>query len=399
MPPACRCTLVLMRWQLLCCVWLLYCVGCGDGNVASPNDPPSAPSPFRIRPSKKSLNRRQNQRSEAMRGEALTRTRFRDVHEEAGLQHVYLNGERGRCLLMETTGAGAGWLDFDADGHWDLYLNQGGDATVDADDTQPQDALFRSLGDGTFQDVTAQAGIVEFRYSQAVAVGDYDDDGFDDIYVTNMRRNTLFRNQGDGTFVDVTEQAGVGDERWSASAAWADLDLDGDLDLYVSNYCIYDPKNPILAENEKGEPRVPHPRDVPAWPDECYINCGDGTFSAEAQERGLVDNGGRGLGVAVAGTRKLKEFTPPARGWLAKIWSPGSAHPPSPLKSIQASSRPGAEAVTSTVATWPARSGDVKVTPSSSSLPSLSSPSAFGSGWPSGSASTLLPRWKPGTIS
>ncbi|MFV1966654.1 MAG: FG-GAP repeat domain-containing protein, partial [Pirellulaceae bacterium] len=225
---------------------------------------------------------------------------FRDVHEEVGLEHVYSNGERGKCLLMETTGAGAGWLDFDADGHWDLYLNQGGDATVDADENQPTDRLFRNRGDGTYQDVTDHARLVEFRYGQAVAIGDYDNDGYDDIYVTNVGRNTLFHNQGDGTFLEVTEEAAVGDERWSASAAWADLDVDGDLDLYVANYCRYDPKNPILCKGETGDYRTCHPRNVDPWPDECYINQGDGTFSAEARRRGLSGDNGRGLGVAVA---------------------------------------------------------------------------------------------------
>jgi hypothetical protein len=226
--------------------------------------------------------------------------RFRDVHQEVHLEHVYENGERGRVLLMETTGGGAGWLDYDADGNWDLYLNQAGDATADAGSVQPLDSLFRNLGDGTFQDVTAYAGIVEPRYSQGVAVGDFDNDGFDDVYVTNLGRNTLLHNQGDGTFVDVTEQANVGDERWSTSAAWADLDLDGDLDLYVCNYCVYDPYNPLLSRSGKGEPRIVHPGSVPAWPDECYFNLGDGTFSAETSSRGLSDVVGRGLGVAVA---------------------------------------------------------------------------------------------------
>ena len=211
-----------------------------------------------------------------------------------------MTGESGRCLMVETVGAGAGWLDYDADGHWDLYLNQGGDATLEPDDRQPNDALFRNLGDGTFQNVTDWAGIVERGYSQAVAVGDYDNDGFDDVYVTNLRRNTLFHNLGDGTFLEVTERAGVGDERWSVSAAWGDIDLDGDLDLYVANYCIYDSKNPPVCQNDKGEDGVCHPRNVPAWPDECFINQGDGTFSPEARQRGLVGENDRSLGVAIA---------------------------------------------------------------------------------------------------
>ena len=188
---------------------------------------------------------------------------FRDIHKEAKLEHVYLNGERGQCLLMETTGGGAGWLDYDADGHWDLYLNQGGDPTREPDATQPNDKLLRNRGDGTFEDVTNYARIVEFRYSQGVAVGDYDNDGFDDVYVTSINGNTLFHNQGDGTFVDVTGQAGVRDGRWSASAAWADLDLDGHLDLYVCNYCLFDPKHPKPCPDKKGVLHVCHPSEFP----------------------------------------------------------------------------------------------------------------------------------------
>ncbi len=226
--------------------------------------------------------------------------RFRDVHQEANLGHAYLNGATGECLFMETTGAGAGWLDFDADGHWDLYLNQGGDATVAVNERQPKDRLYRNLGDGTFEDVTERAGIAEYGYSQAVAVGHYDNDGFDDVYVTNFGRNTLFHNRGDGTFLDVTVKAGVGDERWSTSAAWGDLDLDGDLDLYVANYCVYDPKNALVCKDSNGAVRVCHPQNFAAWPDVCYFNNGDGTFTQASKECGLEAEEGRGLGVAIA---------------------------------------------------------------------------------------------------
>ena len=213
---------------------------------------------------------------------------------------MYNSGESGRCLMVETVGAGAGWLDYDADGHWDLYLNQGGDATRDPDERQPNDALFRNLGDGTFQNVTDWTGIVEHGYSQGVAVGDYDNDGFDDVYVTNLLRNTLFHNLGDGTFQEVTDRTGVDEKRWSVTAAWGDLDLDGDLDLYVANYCIYDTRNPPDCRDEAGRPAVCHPRDIPPWPDECYFNQGDGTFLPESRLRGLVADPGRGLGVAIA---------------------------------------------------------------------------------------------------
>ena len=225
---------------------------------------------------------------------------FVDVHESAGIRHVYENGARGESLMVESIGGGAGWLDYDADGLPDLYLTQGGDSTVDDVSDQPIDRLYRNLGDAQLLDVTMQAGLEENSYSQGVAIGDFDADGFDDLYVTNVGRNTLYHNQGDGTFADITDQAGVGDERWSSSAAWADLDLDGDLDLYVCNYVQYDPLHPLPCRNAQGEARICHPRDVEHWPDECYINQGNGTFTAEAKARGLWGPGNKALGVAIA---------------------------------------------------------------------------------------------------
>ncbi|MDA1041238.1 MAG: VCBS repeat-containing protein, partial [Planctomycetota bacterium] len=225
---------------------------------------------------------------------------FVDVADDRGVRHVYLNGEAGRSLMVEAIGGGAGWLDYDRDGQWDLYLVQGGDpAAVDRGD-QPTDQLFRNGGSAGFVDVSAAAVLIAQGYGQGVAIGDYDDDGFDDIYVTNVGRNALYRNLGDGTFLDVTTEAGVGDPRWSSSAAWADLDGDGDLDLYVCNYLDYDPLKPLDCRNAVGEPRICHPRDIDAVPDECFLNQGDGTFRASAVALGLHGPGNKALGVAVA---------------------------------------------------------------------------------------------------
>ncbi|MCA9176549.1 MAG: CRTAC1 family protein [Planctomycetales bacterium] len=230
----------------------------------------------------------------------LENIRLEDVASRLGLQHSYVNSEEGQALMVEATGGGCGWGDFDRDGKWDLYLNQAGDCKLPAaKDSQPTDRLFRNVG-GQFVDVTESARIAEFGYSQGVAVGDYDDDGFDDIYVTNYRRNTLWRNLGDGTFEEVAEAAGVADERWSSSAAWHDLDGDGDLDLYVCNYVQYNHLVAGPCVNANGEPRVCHPREFEAWPDEWYENQGDGTFLPMAKEVGLVGEGGKGLGVAIA---------------------------------------------------------------------------------------------------
>ncbi len=233
-----------------------------------------------------------------------TCTPFDDVADATGLVHVYDNGEDGKSLMAEATGGGAGWLDYDRDGRPDIHLGQGGDPSVADRDAEPSDRLFRNLpadGGGTrFLDVTDAAKLKETGYSQGVGIGDFDDDGFDDIYVTNAGSNTLFRNLGDGTFLDVTEESGTGDPRWSSSAAWADLDGDQDLDLYVCNYLQYDILDPLPCNNADGEPRICHPRDIDPWPDACFINNGDGTFREAAREMGLFGPGNKGLGVAAA---------------------------------------------------------------------------------------------------
>lgn len=291
--PACRSfTAVGIGCCLVACL-----VGCTG-------DPPLAPKPPE---EKRGAPFRVNIPAESLPSPAANRPleaapicpSFDDVAAERGLQHIYKSGASGKALMVETMGGGVGWLDFDGDGLWDIYLNDGGIPDSKDLSQNPPDRLFRNLGD-SFQEVALKAGIIEHRYGQGVAIGDYDSDGFDDIYLTNVGRNTLYRNMGDGTFCDVTEEAGVGDVRWSTSAAWADLTGDGLLDLYVCNYTVYDAHNPIPCKDKSGRLRICHPRDVPAAPDECYINQGDGTFLPRAKEMGLFGPGNKALGVAVA---------------------------------------------------------------------------------------------------
>lgn len=226
---------------------------------------------------------------------------FTEVQDPTGLDFTYLNGQKGQSLMIETTGGGSAWLDYDLDGNWDLGLCQGGDPTKEAISEQPQDQFFRQLDPQQFTNITADCGIVELGYSQGISVGDYNGDGFGDIYVTNCGKNTLWENLGDGTFVEVTGSTGVGNgQRWSSTSAWADIDLDGDLDLYVCNYVQYDRFNPHPCADDKGNPAICHPKHVDAWPDALYINNGDGTFTNEAQQRGVFGDGNKGLGVAIA---------------------------------------------------------------------------------------------------
>lgn len=225
--------------------------------------------------------------------------KFEEVAESLGIAFTYANGAVGQVLMVEATGGGAGWLDYDGDGRLDLYLCQGGNPTADPRDTEPLDQLFRQVEPGRFDSVTLPSRAVEQRYSQGVAIADFNDDGFDDVYVTNVGPNTLFLNQGDGTFLEVSKSAGVADPLWSTSAAWGDLDGDGDLDLYVCNYVDYDPFHPLPCGSD-GKPGTCHPMQVPAVPDECYVNQGDGTFTPEARQRGLSGPDNKALGVVIA---------------------------------------------------------------------------------------------------
>ena len=230
----------------------------------------------------------------------LQSPRFREVQHELGIDQTYANGAAGEELMVESTGGGAGWLDYDRDGAVDLYLNQGGNPKTIGRQSNPSDQLFRNCSGREFRNVTVAAGIHEPRYSQGVAAGDLDNDGFSDVYVTNVGENSLFQNQGDGTFLEISGPAGVDDPRWSSSAAWADLDLDGDLDLYVCNYLQFDPDAPVLCRHSNGEPGMCDPHQLEAWPDECFLNLGDGRFQASATQLGLFGKGNKALGVAVA---------------------------------------------------------------------------------------------------
>ena len=161
--------------------------------------------------------------------------------------------ETDEKYYLETMGTGVGWIDYDQDGLMDLYFVQAG-ATDAYKPAHPlRSALYHNNGDGTFTDVTDKAGVGgEGHYGQGVAVGDYDNDGYPDLYVTGYGRAILYHNNGDGTFTDVTAKAGVADEgQWSTSAGWFDFDKDGWLDLVVTNYLDWSPKNNLWCGEQR----------------------------------------------------------------------------------------------------------------------------------------------------
>jgi len=241
---------------------------------------------------------------EALRGlESSKRTesriRFVGVAPDVGFEFTYLNGAVGQRLMSEATGGGCGWLDFDRDGNWDLYCVQGGAVEPNGNSFQESDRLFRNV-DGRFVDVTEEVCVDERRYSQGVSIGDFDNDGFDDVFVTNIGGNTLWRNQGDGTFRHWGFDLEPPWSGWSSSSAWADIDRDGDLDLYVCNYVNFDPLNPIDCRDAAGNRIQCQPNQVLPVPDHFFRNLGDGTFREEADRLGLRGDGNRALGVVVA---------------------------------------------------------------------------------------------------
>jgi len=228
-----------------------------------------------------------------------------DVTKEAGITFKHVNGWTGKRYFIETMGPGVAFLDYDNDGYLDIYFVNGAELpgiTYDVGEvaeTSPTNVLYRNAGDGTFADVTQQAGVGDTGYGVGCCVGDYDNDGHDDFYVTNFGANVLYHNSGDGTFTDVTDKAGVGGgNKWSAGCAFLDYDNDGDLDLYVVNFVYFD----FEVEKDrkyliKGFMVYAAPENFSGRSDTLYRNNGDGTFTDVTQQTGIFNPNGKGLGM------------------------------------------------------------------------------------------------------
>lgn len=225
---------------------------------------------------------------------------FKDVTETAGVNFIHSSGKRS-SLLPEDVGSGAAFADYNNDGHIDLYVvNNPGPLHTDITEASPGNVLYRNNGDGTFTDVTAEAGVGDRGYGMGCVFGDYDNDGDLDLYVTNYGPNVLYRNNGDSAFTDVTTEAGVGDTRWGTGAAFGDYDNDGDLDLYVPNYIEHNLEK--LAEARKTSmqygqsvPRILNPHSFEPQDNVLYRNNGDGTFTDVTTKLGVESRGGRSL--------------------------------------------------------------------------------------------------------
>lgn len=223
---------------------------------------------------------------------------FTDVTEEAGITWRHFSGESLDRFLIETMGGGVAFLDFDGDGLQDLFFVNGGETPHGKSTLPIRNALYRNLGNGKFQDVTAKAGLDRLTfYGMGVAAGDFDNDGFPDLYVTGFPSSALFHNNGDGTFTNVTDRAGVKNAgRWAASAAWFDFDRDGYLDLVVTNYADFSFDDVKKCELD-GKPAYCAQKIYSGMPLTLYHNNGDGTFTDVSERSGLAKLVGRALGV------------------------------------------------------------------------------------------------------
>jgi len=230
----------------------------------------------------------------------LINVTFTDVAPSAGIDFRHDNAASSEKFLIETMGAGCGWIDYNQDGLLDLYLVNGAPTRAYSPTKPVHSALYRNNGDGTFTNVTDAAGVAAVGlFGMGVAVGDYDNDGFPDLLVLGYDRCILYHNNGDGTFTDVTERAGVTNGgRWASSAAWFDHDNDGRLDLVIANYVDWSPdRNFYCGDRGPGMRSYCHPDDFRGQPPTLYHNNGDGTFTDVSKSSGLGIKGGNGLGV------------------------------------------------------------------------------------------------------
>lgn len=227
---------------------------------------------------------------------------FTDITEKAGIKFKHLSSPEKK-YIVESMSGGVALFDYDGDGYLDLYFVNSLTVDIVKAKQKTRSALYHNHGDGTFTDVTDKAGVGDIGWGMGVTIGDYNNDGWDDIYVTSLGPNHLLRNNGNGTFTDVTQKAGVGDPRWSTGAAFVDYDNDGKLDLFVSNYVDFDVNNlPEFGKGRtcqfKGIPVQCGPRGLKGAGDSLYHNNGDGTFTDVSKKAGVSDTDGYyGLGV------------------------------------------------------------------------------------------------------
>ena len=222
---------------------------------------------------------------------------FVDVTNASGIDFVHNMGDDHLSNVIESVGSGCAFLDINQNGYLDLYIANGSFHDVISSGERPQtltgNVLYENLGNGRFRNITNRAGVGDTGYSMGLAVADFNNNGYPDIYITNHGPNVLYENNRDGTFTDVTERAGVAGDKSSAGAVWLDFNNNGLLDLYVANYVEFNPAlNLVYAPDG-----YPGPLNFPGQPDVLYRNNGDGTFTDVTEEMGVFNREGRAMGV------------------------------------------------------------------------------------------------------
>ena len=223
--------------------------------------------------------------------------RMADVTARSGITFRHTDGGSGRRYIVESVVAGLALFDYDGDGWIDIYFTNGAALRGTVIDPPPRDALYRNNGDWTFSDVTQAAGVGDLGYGLGVTVGDYDNDGDPDLYLSNFGPNVLYRNNGDGTFSHVTERAGVArGNKVGAGTCFLDMEGDGDLDLYAANYVDFNYDNHVIRKIGPHQ-FYPGPNDYHGVPDNLFRNNGDGTFTDVSGPSGIGAVAGPGMGM------------------------------------------------------------------------------------------------------
>jgi len=235
--------------------------------------------------------------------------RFEDIAARAGVNFVTNSCPTPNKNQPETMVSGIALLDYDNDGFLDIYFVNGADIpSLEKNDPKYSNRLFHSNGNGAYTDVTDKAGVAGNGYGLGVSAGDFDNDGFTDLFLANATANQLYRNNGNGTFTDITAKAGLtggiydGNKKmWSVASAWVDYNRDGLLDLFVSNYCKWEVnKDPVCVSGKNSERGYCDPRRYEPLPNQLYRNNGNGTFTDVSAETGISRHLGKGMGVAIA---------------------------------------------------------------------------------------------------